>query len=262
MSDKLKIAKKALLKLGIYDTAAKLYRYLLQPGYSKKIKFEEEFYGSLIKPGDLCFDIGANLGRKAEVFLNLGTKVVALEPQPYCIDVLNARFKENRNFICVPKGVGDKEGSLTLHIHEENIGASSFLPHWQQETAQIKERIVVNMTTLDILIAEYGYPDFCKVDVEGFELSVLKGLSSPISTLCFEYHLDREDKEIQKTLACLNYLSGLTDFVLQINVIPGSGKPEFISQDWWNLDKFVDFFKHELSKNAKFAYGDIFVRMK
>ena len=40
------------------------------------------FYSELIKKDDLCFDIGANYGNRSEVFIKLGAKVVAFEPQP------------------------------------------------------------------------------------------------------------------------------------------------------------------------------------
>ena len=45
----------------------------------------------------------------------------------------------------------------------------------------------VTITTLDTLIDRFGIPDFCKIDVEGYELEVLRGLSQPIPALSFEY---------------------------------------------------------------------------
>jgi hypothetical protein len=45
----------------------------------------------------------------------------------------------------------------------------------------------VVVTTLDRLIAEHGEPAFCKIDVEGFEAEVLKGLSRALPALSFEY---------------------------------------------------------------------------
>ena len=41
----------------------------------------------------------------------------------------------------------------------------------------------VSVITLDDLIAQYGEPAFCKIDVEGYELEVLRGLSRPLRTL-------------------------------------------------------------------------------
>jgi FkbM family methyltransferase len=44
----------------------------------------------------------------------------------------------------------------------------------------------VETTTLDSLISEYGVPHYLKVDVEGFETSVFRGLHTAISYLSFE----------------------------------------------------------------------------
>jgi hypothetical protein len=45
----------------------------------------------------------------------------------------------------------------------------------------------IKTTTLDSLIAEHGVPAFCKIDVEGFELDVLRGLSRPVPALSIEF---------------------------------------------------------------------------
>ena len=59
------------------------------------IRKRYNFYSELIKKNDLCFDIGANYGNRSEVFLKLGAKVVAFEPQPKPLKFLKRKFKDN-----------------------------------------------------------------------------------------------------------------------------------------------------------------------
>jgi hypothetical protein len=64
------------------------------------------------------------------------------------------------------------------------------------------------VTTLDALVAEHGEPAFCKIDVEGFELDVLRGLSRPVRALSFEYLPPAHDA----ALAALDLVDGLGDY--------------------------------------------------
>src|SRR5207253_1750567 len=45
----------------------------------------------------------------------------------------------------------------------------------------------VKMVTLDRLIEMYEIPDFIKIDVEGYELEVIRGLNQKVKSLSFEY---------------------------------------------------------------------------
>ncbi len=250
--------KKLLIKLRLYQLAHRIYAYTLNRSHLKKLQVEKEFYRNFINTGDLCFDIGANLGNKTAVFLDIGAKVVSVEPQPDCIEILKAKFRGNNNFICVDKGVGEKPDKLKLYTRKQNLGAASFISEWEGD---IEEEIEVDVTTLDMLISSYGHPKFCKIDVEGFELSVLKGLTHPIDILSFEYHLIESD--IQKTIDCIEYLSQISEAEIQLNVIPGEGKEiKFARQDWWDKQSFIEFFRNDLPKIPGFGYfGDIFVQM-
>ena len=51
-----------------------------------------QFYSNFISNGDLCFDVGANIGNRTEVFLELGAKVICVEPQQACLQQLNKIF--------------------------------------------------------------------------------------------------------------------------------------------------------------------------
>ena len=56
------------------------------------------FYSQFIKKGDLVFDVGANVGSRSKLFLNLGAKVVAFEPQPELCEHLTQHLKHHKNF--------------------------------------------------------------------------------------------------------------------------------------------------------------------
>lgn len=254
-----KKAKYILLESGLWNIAQKLYYNTLKRSKLRVIQAEKDFYSKFIKPGNLCFDIGANIGAKTNIFLLIGARVIACEPQPYCIKVLEARFKKNPNFTLVPKGIGKEVETLPLYIHEENIGATSFIPEWQKDTAKIEGEVKVDMTTMDTLISIHGKPDYCKIDVEGFEINVINGLSTSINLLSFEYHLDRGKHEIQKTIECLEYLSNLSHCRLYVNVVPGEGKIEFLRDQWFEMGEFINYFLNDLYDNILFKYGDIFV---
>src|SRR5260370_40160311 len=73
-----------------------------------------------------------------------------------------------------------------------------------------RERRRVAVTTLDALIAAHGLPAFCKIDVEGFEAEVLKGLSRPIPALSVEYI----PAALEGALAALDRLAPLRPYPL------------------------------------------------
>jgi len=76
---------------------------------------EVEFYRRLLKgfrKGDLVFDVGANHGRKTDVFLRLGARVIAIEPDEVNQQILEQKFHLYR-FVRKPvtivgKAVSDK----------------------------------------------------------------------------------------------------------------------------------------------------------
>ena len=63
-------------------------------------------------------------------------------------------------------------------------------------------------TTLDALIAAHGRPALCKIDVEGFEAEVLRGLSQPLPLVSFEYL----PAAITVAYACLARLAALGEY--------------------------------------------------
>lgn len=171
------------------------------------------FHRALIEEGDLVFDIGANMGEMTALYLELGASVVSVEPQEECLKSLEKRFGRHPHVRIVPMAVGAVEGEQEMLLSDIRSPLSSMSPEW---IAAVKSSgrfpyyawgrsVTVPVTTLDSLIALHGEPAFCKIDVEGFEREVLKGLSRPLARLSFEFHAEF----IGETLACLERLRKL-----------------------------------------------------
>jgi FkbM family methyltransferase len=138
-----------------------------------------------VKAGDLVFDIGANDGTFARACAALGCRVLAVEPQHSHLEDLTGI----PGVTPVIAAVGDSYGFADLYL-SHNSKWSSLHPEWvtghdRQATPASQH---VEIVTLDGLVAEFGAPDFLKIDTEGHEADVLRGLSQPVPALSFEYH--------------------------------------------------------------------------
>lgn len=148
-------------------------------------------YSQWVKPGSLVFDVGANIGARARVFLSLDAKVVAVEPQPECLQLLR-RIRDDRLSI-EPVALGAEAGVGNLQVASAST-ISSMSSGWIASVKKSgrfaehewQEPIAVEVSTLDSLVEKYGVPDFCKVDVEGYESQVVAGLTQPLPLLSFE----------------------------------------------------------------------------
>ena len=104
---------------------AKLYNYVQRfalniiQNRSEYQSNADKFYGQFIQNGDLCFDIGANVGARAKIFRRLGAKVICLEPQEECLKILQSTFNNDVDVQIVGSAVGSTVGTaqLTMSIH-------------------------------------------------------------------------------------------------------------------------------------------------
>jgi FkbM family methyltransferase len=165
-----------------------------------------EFYRGVLRglpSNGLIFDVGANLGLKTDVFLRLGARVVAVDPDPANQRALRDRFLRYRvtrkPVVVVDAALSDVNAMQTLWIEAPGSALNTLSRKWVEALEGDERRFgrpvaygqqtTVRTTTLDALIVRHGEPYFVKIDVEGFEGNVLRGLRRRVPYLSFEVNL-------------------------------------------------------------------------
>jgi len=226
----------------------------------KKWSIQDEkrliFYKNLIPENALIFDIGANLGNRTKVFSKFCSRVIAVEPQPYCFDILSEAFSQDSNVTPVNYAIGKEESKGEIHISKEHT-ISSMSKDWLRKVSASKrfldewhETITVNTKTLDYLISTYGVPDFIKIDVEGYELNILKGLNMSIDLLSFEYTLP---EMVDETIHIIKRLESMSNHLYQL--VKGEDH-EFYFNEWISREELESF----LLDIKSLGFGDIYAK--
>jgi FkbM family methyltransferase len=221
---------------------------------------KKRFYSKLLKGREgLIFDIGAHKGDYVLAFLRNNFNVIAVEPQPLLFKQLEERFGNNDKITMIQKAVSDKVGDkISLFVCDQGdtwSTCSSTFKNRREHYLSFSEEIKVETTTLNNLIETYGEPVFIKIDVEGFELVVLSGLTKQIQQLSFEFHADLMDEGLK----CIKYLNDLDNKAIFNLNLGLNYKLQF--DDWLSYSDFVNEFKNmpKIATHDKF-YGDVYVR--
>ena len=210
-------------------------------------------YAAFVGAGDLCFDIGAHLGDRVRAFTQLGARVVALEPQPQVMALLRRLYGRHPGVVLIQAALGAEAGQASLQISQATPTLSTLSDDWRRHFpgARWQERARVPVTTLDALIAAHGRPDFCKIDVEGYEAQVLAGLSQPLPALSFEVI----PAALDQALLCLAHLAALGRY--RFNVSLGERK-RLIFADWRDQAAMTQWLQ---ARPRHGPSGDIYARL-
>ena len=205
-----------------------LYHELTLKAAEKNKKNEFLFLQQFYKSGELVFDVGANNGSKALLLAKGGAHIICFEPQPECIATLQANFFQHPNVIIVQKGIADTPGTLKLSICSEASTISTFSEEWKKgrfADYTWDSTIDVEVITLEDAIKEYGTPVYIKIDVEGFEMEVLKGLKTSVPFVSFEFTVENTNR----TQQCLEHLQSIGYRWFNVTI----GESAYLSFDTW-----------------------------
>lgn len=211
---------------------------------------QKSFYKKLITPDSLCFDIGANIGYKSKIFLSLNANVIAFEPQSDCKKYL--QNINNPNFQFYSFGVGSQNETKLLNLanHTEVATFSDkMMSYYKTKTLDWHETESVTVKKLDTLIKEFGLPDFCKIDTEGYELEILTHLTYKIPIIEFEFAAAFVDDTVQ-IISLLENEHTVFNFNL-------NEKPKFELSKWINAQEMIIIFN---KLPIERLHGNIFVK--
>jgi len=171
---------------------------------------------TLLQPGDLAVDLGANRGDVTALLAATGADVVAFEPDPVTFDTLKARFDGMANVTLIPAAAGVGSGKVRL-MRADNFAGNP-------EGASVKSSILdggrrmdasntVEVALIDFpawvreQVAVRGQIAFVKMDIEGAELDILEamdreGLFAGIRGLVAETH-ERKFKDLRERYKAL-----------------------------------------------------------
>ena len=164
----------------LIDTSNSSYRFVYFLGeYEGAIS---KLLGQIIKPGDICLDIGANIGWYTTLFQKLvgpSGEVHAFEPVPSIFEHLHRNVKLNeppQNVRLNNFALGDVEKDVDLHIFSDLPSGHASISTFDKTNFEIHPS---RMKTLDSYLSANSIEDVAlvKMDIEGAELMMLKGAS-------------------------------------------------------------------------------------
>lgn len=161
--------------------------------------YEDQFQMAMlgaIREGDVVWDVGANVGFYSKKFSDSAGssgKVFAYEPSRINLERLNEAVASLTNVTVVPMALGEYEGVVIFEQGDDPLGATSRIV--DKSVTESGRQVEIQQSSGDHLVSSgaIAIPNVIKIDTEGFELDVLRGLrrtlrQKSLRTLCVEIH--------------------------------------------------------------------------
>lgn len=205
----------------------------------------------------MYFDIGANKGDYTENLLNSGADmVICVEPNIHQVMNLKRRFS-SQNVTIINKAISNIIGpAIPFYICPECDVVSTCDEQWRTDSRFSQpDRTwlmqMVDVTTIDELIALFGIPVHIKLDVEGYEYKALLGMAKNYCQIRFEW-AEEKGAELILSIKRLETL-GYTTFGVMAGDTFHSIPDEFM-----DANDIVEFLNGKMDRSRKELWGMIF----
>ena len=170
------------------------------------------------------------------------------------------QFGDREDLVILQKAISATRGRGRLAISDRTPTVSTLAEDWRGQVGGVRSfrsvhwnrSLSVETITLDSLIADFGVPEFCKLDIEGSEAHALAGLSVPIPQLSFEV----TPGATEIALDCVERLSQLGDYEYNISL---SERLTLVLDPWAGSTEIRAWIS-SLAKDH--CSGDIFARIR
>ena len=189
---KLKIILRSILRLLRINKV--LFRYFYPRGYEQK--FDETMFRE-IKSGDVIWDVGANIGYYTVKFAKaVGEEgfVQGFEPMPHTFKILKKAIRGHTNIGLTCCALGQSDSKLAM-LNDTEVGSPTNKILMSDKQSLSDKIVMIKVRSGDSLIKnkELKVPNFIKIDVEGHESDLIKGMTNllkepKLRTLAIEIH--------------------------------------------------------------------------
>lgn len=127
----------------------------------------------------LIYDVGVNDGADSAYYLTQAERAIGIEADPVLCEKLRHRFAAeiaDGRYILLNVGVAPEEREMTFWVCDDHSDWSSFDRDLAGRNGSRHHPVKVQARTFASIIAEYGHPDFAKIDIEGYDIHCIASL--------------------------------------------------------------------------------------
>jgi FkbM family methyltransferase len=217
-----------------------------------------ELLKGIVREGDVVVDIGSNIGYYAlmeSILVGHPGMVYAIEPvrRNFISLTKNISLNGYKNIKAYQLAIGDKQEKVDMNISKK-CNWNTIIKTDKIELTGITE--TVEVTKLDKFLSILRKPNFVRMDVEGYEINILKGMNRTLKlrtlkNIFIEFHPHIMGKE--KTLHCLDILDS-NGFNVQ-RAIKSWTTPQYVSKG--NPPEYPFYSTRDLASSEDFISGKL-----